>query len=90
MTYDFSKIGLTGLKGALQHGRTNQSRVGNAATSSDYTSYAGSLDYAVPALKGLTLSAQYETQENKTTNYAANTKTSIDTNEFRFRANYSF
>lgn len=90
VTYDFSKIGLTGLKALLQHGWTNQDRVGSAATSSDYSSYAGSLDYDVPLLKGLTLSVQYETQENETTKYATNTKTSIDTDELRLRANYKF
>lgn len=90
VTYDFSKIGLTGLKALLQHGWTNQDRVGSAATSSDYSSYAGSLEYDVPALKGLTLSAQYETQECETTTYASNAKTSIDTDEFRLRANYKF
>ena len=90
VTYDFSKIGLAGLKGALQHSRTNQNRVGSAAASSDYTSYAGSLDYVVPALKGLSLSVQYETQENKTTTYATNAKTSVDTDELRIRANYTF
>lgn len=90
VTYDFSKIGLTGLKALVQRGWTSQDRVGSAATSSDYTSYAGSLEYKVPVLKGLSLSAQYETQENETTTYASNTKTSIDTDEFRFRANYNF
>jgi len=90
MTYDFSKIGIAGLKALLQYGWTSQDRVGSAATSSDYTSYAGGLDYDVPLLKGLTLSVQYETQENKTTKYATSTKTSIDTDELRFRASFKF
>lgn len=90
VTYDFSKIGLVGLKGALQYGWTNQNRVGTAATSSDYTSYAGSLDYAVPLLKGLSLVVQYEKQENETTKYASNTKTSIDTDELRIKLSYKF
>lgn len=90
VTYDFSKIGLTGLKGGLQHGWTEQGRVGSAATSADNTSYAGSIKYAVAAVKGLTLSVQYETQEKETTTYATNAKTSVDTDELRFRAIYKF
>jgi hypothetical protein len=90
VTYDFSKIGLSGLKAVLQHGWTKQSRVGKAATSSDYSSYAGSLDYDVPLLKGLSLSVLYETQENETTKYASNTKTSVDTDELRVKLNYKF
>lgn len=90
VTYDFSKIGLTGLKGLLQHGRINQDRAGSAATSSDYISYVGTLDYDVPVLKGLTLSVQYEKQENETTTYASNAKTSVDTDELRVMANYKF
>lgn len=90
VTYDFFKIGLEGLKGVLQHGWTKQGRVGSATTSSNYTSYAGSLGYDVAALKGLTLLLQYESQENEKTNYATNAKTSVDTDELRFKANYKF
>jgi len=90
VTYDFSAIGIKGLKGILQYGWTEQDRVGSAATSADYTSYAGSLKYAVPAVKGLTLSVQYETQEKATTAYASNTTTTVDTDELRFRASYKF
>jgi len=42
---------------------------------------AGQVAYAIPALKGLTLSAEYENIDNDKT---------ADANEFRFRANYKF
>ncbi len=90
VNYDFSNIGVDGLKGLLQYGWSTQGRVGDAATSADRTSYAGSLTYAIPKVKGLSLSVEYETQEVETTTYADNSKASVDTDELRFRAIYKF
>ena len=89
-TYDFSKIGVTGLSALAQYGWTKQDRVGTAATSADYTNMAVGLTYAVPALKGLTTSLQYETQETETTTYATSVKSTADRDELWFKAGYKF
>ena len=89
-TYDFSKLGITGLKSILQYAEANQNRVGTNPTSDDYTSYAAGISYAVPALKGLSLELQYEKQEIETTRYSNNTKFTADLDELRFKANYKF
>lgn len=90
LTYDFSKVGVNGLKSILQYGLANQDRVGSATTSADYTSYAAGVTYEVPALKGLSLELQYEKQEIETTRYSNNTKFTADLDELRFKANYKF
>lgn len=90
LTYDFSKVGINGLKSILQYGLANQDRVKSAQTSADYTSYAAGISYAVPALKGLSLELQYEQQEIETTRYSNNTKFTADLDELRFKANYKF
>lgn len=90
LTYDFSKLGATGLKGILQYAEANQDRVKSAQTSADYTSYAAGISYAIPALKGLSLELQYEQQEIETTRYSNNTKFTADLDELRFKANYKF
>lgn len=89
-TYDFSKVGVTGLKGILQYAEANQDRVKQATTSADYTSYAAGISYDVPALKGLSLELQYEQQEIETIRYSNNTKFTADLDELRFKANYKF
>lgn len=89
-TYDFSKVGATGLKGILQYAEANQDRVKQATTSADYTSYAGGIMYAVPAVKGLSLELIYEQQEIETTRYSNHTKFTADLDELRFKANYKF
>lgn len=90
LTYDFSKLGVTGLKSILQYAEANQDRVKQATTSADYTSYAGGIMYDVPALKGLSLELIYEKQEVQTTRYSNNTQYDWDLNELRFKANYKF
>lgn len=90
LTYDFSKVGVNGLKSILQYGLANQDQVKSANTSADYTSYAAGVTYAVPALKGLSLELQYEKQEIETTRYSNNTKFTADLDELRFKANYKF
>lgn len=89
-TYDFSKVGVTGLTSILQYAEANQNRVGTNPTSDDYTSYAGGVMYAVPAIKGLSLELIYEKQEIETTRYSNNTKFTADLDELRFKANYKF
>lgn len=89
VTYDFSKMGVAGLKGIAQYAWIDQDQVGTATATEDYRSYAAGLDYAVAALKGLTLSVQYETQE-KESSTAGVVISTIDTDELRFRANYKF
>ena len=87
-TYDFSKLGVAGLTALAQYGWTSEGK--NAivwnGTASDYTNIAAGVTYAVPALKGLTTSLQYETQEKelKTTN------AKTDTDELWFKAGYKF
>jgi len=89
-TYDFSKLGVKGLKSILQYAEANQNRVGANPTSDDYTSYAAGVSYDVPVLKGLSLELQYEKQEIETTRYSNNTKFTADLDELRFKANYKF
>ena len=87
-TYDFSKIGVTGLSALAQYGWTSQGKnatvVGGEA--SDYTNIAAGVTYVVPALKGLTTSLQYETQEKEVKSNSAKT----DTDELWFKAGYKF
>ena len=79
ITYDFSKVGVAGLKALGSYGYAKQ----DLAADTKYTSYAGAVSYDVAAIKGLSLIAQYETQEKEDAK-------SVDTNEFRFLANYKF
>lgn len=88
LNYDLSKIGLSGVKGILQYGWSKQDRVGN--TSSDYTSYAAGVYYAVPFVNGLSLSLEYETQKVEKKNYIAASETSTDTDELWFKVIYKF
>ncbi|MDD2383976.1 MAG: OprD family outer membrane porin [Sulfurospirillaceae bacterium] len=73
-TYDFSKAGVSGLKVLAQY--VDIDKVAN-----DETYVAGEISYAIPALKGLSLSAQYEDVD---------TDEKADQSNFRFRANYKF
>jgi imipenem/basic amino acid-specific outer membrane pore len=97
-TYDFSKIGVAGLTALAQYGWTSEGKnakilstastaaLGATTGAADYTNIAFGLTYAVPALKGLTTSLQYETQEKETK--ATNAK--ADTDELWFKAGYKF
>jgi hypothetical protein len=78
-TYDFSKVGVAGLTALAQYAVSDQ----GGTTGADYTTFHLGASYAVPALKGLTVTLQYETQEVETT-------TSVDLDEVRFMANYKF
>ncbi len=104
VTYDFGKVGVTGLTAVAQYGWTEQGKFksktnasGFTATSDDYTNTAFGLTYDVQAasLKGLTIGLQYETQTRDRTAYNATTgvqgaTTSLDTDELWFKAGYKF
>ena len=77
-SYDFSKVGVTGLTVMAQYVNVN---LPSAASTGDQVYLEGQVAYAIPALKGLTLSGEYENVSNDK---------GPDTNEFRFRANYKF
>jgi hypothetical protein len=89
--YDFSKVGIAGLKVLGQYVKINQDKAGgttgyvlngvDADTKSTYLE--GQIAYDLPSVKGLTLSLEYEDGKVET----ASTK---NTNELRFRANYKF
>jgi len=89
-TYDFSKVGVAGLTALAQYAVSEQSRVGAATTSTDYTTIHASVAYAIPSIKGLSVALQYETQEAETLTYATGVKAAVDTDELRFMANYKF
>ena len=84
-TYDFSKVGVAGLTALAQYGWTEQGTVANVK-GTDYTNKIAGVVYAVPAVKGLTTSLHYETQE------ADNKQTTVktDTDELWFKAGYKF
>ena len=81
-SYDFSKVGVQGLKLLGQYAYAEQDN-----TDTEYTTYHIGASYDVAALKGLSLGLQYETQEKEV---GTTIKTSKDTDEVRFRANYKF
>jgi len=95
-TYDFSKIGVAGLTALAQYGWTSEgknakvigSTVGapSTANAADYTNMAFGVTYAVPALKGLTTSLQYEAEEKELKSNSAKT----DKDELWFKAGYKF
>ena len=95
LTYDFSKIGVAGLKGVLQYIDASQDapsvKAGStlANTHADFSGYAANLTYAVPALKGLTTQLIYATVEKEATS-VANVVTKADTDELWFKASYKF
>lgn len=99
LSYDFSQMGVSGLKGTAQYVTTKQDAPSvatgispsntAAGAHADYEGYAGILTYAVPALKGLTTQLIYVTVEKEATS-AAHVVTKADTDELWFKANYKF
>lgn len=96
-TYDFSKLGVTGLTSELAYVTAKQSAPNASTISSklnefaEITGYSAALTYAVPYVKGLTTQLTYVAFEKEITNDATNTLVSKrDTNEFWFNANYKF
>jgi len=89
-TYDFSKVGVTGLKVLGQYVYVDQDAVTGtvfngvgAKTKNKF--WEGQVAYDIPSLKGLTLSLEYENATKEVEN-----KADVDSNEMRFRANYKF
>ncbi len=90
VSYDFSKLGIQGLTSYALYAHDNQGLTSaNSQTSGDWDIFAFDISYALSGpLKGLTLSLQYENQDNDKLVSGVNTKTKLD--EYRFRANYKF
>jgi len=84
-TYDFSKLGATGLGILAQYSQIERDKGGSRPADTELTSYAAAVTYDVPALKGLSFALQYETQETDTDGVSK-----YDTDELRFLANYKF
>lgn len=93
-TYDFAKVGLTGLTSLVQYGiiKQGQYTTGNVVQGTrDHDQFACALAYAVPALKGLTTYVEYmqdKTEYKHPTTSALNTDTSNAS--LWFRAGYKF
>lgn len=90
--YDFAKVGVAGLKVLGEYVKINQDKqtAGALATvlngvnvDTESTYLEAQIAYDLPAIKGLTLSLEYEDGKVE----AATTK---NTSEMRFRANYKF
>lgn len=89
--YDFSKVGVAGLKALAQYVKINQDRATNtsgivlngATVDTEATYLEAQLSYDLPSIKGLTLSLEYEDGE-------VETATTKNTSDIRFRANYKF
>ena len=89
--YDFSKVGVTGLKALGQYVKINQDKATNtsgivlngATVDTELTFWEGQIAYDIPSLKGLTVSLEYEDGKKETTS-------TVNSNELRFRANYKF
>ncbi|WP_333803352.1 OprD family outer membrane porin [Sulfurospirillum sp.] len=89
-TYDFSKVGVVGLKVLGQYVYVDQDAVtgvvyNGASAKTKNKFWEGQVSYDIPALKGLTLSLEYENATKEVAN-----KSDVDSNEMRFRANYKF
>ncbi|MCR1810253.1 OprD family outer membrane porin [Sulfurospirillum sp. hDNRA2] len=91
ISYDFSKIGVTGLSAFVLYADNDQGYTqGVAQTSGDWKNTACDVTYAFEgALKGFSLSLQYEKEDNDKRN-AAGVNTNVTSEEYRFRANYKF
>jgi len=89
--YDFTKVGVTGLKVLGQYVKINQDKATNASgivlngatVDTESTFWEGQIAYEIPSLKGLTVSLEYEDGKKETTS-------TVNSSEMRFRANYKF
>ncbi|WP_263831976.1 OprD family outer membrane porin [Sulfurospirillum oryzae] len=95
LSYDFSKVGVTGLKVMGQYidisadgARTNTFNARSANI--DYKYWEGQISYDIPAVKGLTLSLEYEDCTKDTAAFGATAAATVDSSDMRFRANYKF
>ncbi|MBE0494766.1 MAG: outer membrane porin, OprD family [Campylobacterales bacterium] len=90
--YDFSQVGVAGLKVLGQYVKINQDKhtagalatvLNGVSVDTESTYWEGQISYDLPSVKGLTLSLEYEDGKKKTTS-------TVSSNEMRFRANYKF
>lgn len=90
--YDFTKVGVTGLKVLGQYTKINQDKqtagalatvLNSVSADTESTYWSGQIAYDIPSLKGLTLSLEYEDAKKEDT-------ATVNSNELRFRANYKF
>ena len=89
-TYDFTKVGVAGLKVMANYVSISaDGTVTGSSTkvirSTDWTYWAGQIAYDIPAVKGLTLSLEYEDFKQEPDALAT-----VNGDELRFRANYKF
>lgn len=95
-TYDFSKIGITGLTSELAYVNGSQDTPSAATistmanTHADIDGYSASLTYAVPALKGLTTQVTYVAFDKEVTNDSTHTAVKKDTDELWVNVTYKF
>lgn len=94
-TYDFAKNGITGLTSIVQYGLISQdiyTTKGAIKGTNDYNEFAIGATYAVPYIKGLTVSLEYENiykeYRDPNNNVANNTDTTQDL--MWFKAGYKF
>ncbi|MCD8213461.1 MAG: metalloid reductase RarA, partial [Campylobacter sp.] len=97
--YDFGKIGAEGLKISADYWNGKQKPGDNvrsgvfpgmaAGTKVDVEGWDVSIDYKVPAIKGLTLSAIYETMDRKQT-FNDGYKNKVTDDELWLRVSYDF
>lgn len=86
--YDFSKVGVAGLKVLGQYAKIDQDKVttvvlNGVAADTKSTFLEAQIAYDLPTIKGLTLSLEYEDGK-------VETATTKNTSDMRFRANYKF
>ncbi|AHJ11902.1 OprD family outer membrane porin [Sulfurospirillum multivorans] len=89
-SYDFTKVGVAGLKLMANYISISADGTVTGTTtkvirSTDWTYWAGQVAYDIPAVKGLTLSLEYEDAKQEPDGLA-----SVNSDELRFRANYKF
>ena len=96
LDYNFSAIGVKGLKASAQYVRGNQSTPSRTAgatranTHMDVRGYAGVLSYDVEAVKGLSVSATYTDLERLKYNAAGTRTSDQNERELWLQASYKF
>jgi hypothetical protein len=89
LSYDFSKVGVAGLTALGQYVSVAADKsttvLAPRAADTDLTYWAAEVAYTVPAVKGLSISLQYEDATKEVTG-----KADVDSSDLRFRANYKF
>ena len=92
-TYDFANVGIKGLSFlgiySVANLKDNETISTNGLSVSlvdvEYTTKTAALYYDMPHVKGLKVGLEFETQEKD-----AKGSKSVDTDEYRFRAQYKF